>query len=563
MNRETEIMTKAKRAQPPRVRRTPADPAARVRPKAQRRDARETCYRLLFNHSSDGVLVIDPKTLRILDFNTSAHRLLGYSHLAFSRLTLADIVVVPSTDAIHKRIDAIRAAGRLEFDGRCRTRRGEMRDVQVIAQSFDMQGRPTVHAICRDVTRQREVQAALAESEKRFRMVAGTIDEVFWMVDLLNGRVLYISPGYERLWGRPIEELHRQPRSLVEAIVPEDRQDAQEINKAAERGAALSRQLLAFGRKQVIHPMLHDLNSLVQNTQRMLLPLLGEAIELVTDLQPGLKPVNVDAGQIEQVLVNLAVNARDAMPNGGRLAIRTNGVTLGTQPPAATDESRVGAYVCLAVSDQGEGMSSDVQRRIFEPFFTTKPAGKGTGLGLPVAYGIARQHGGWIGVESSIGRGSTFTLYLPADLDPSNDTGMPLANVAEPVPPRGRGERILLVEDDGSVRELGAKLLREAGYEVQVADSAAEAGRMLSQAGTTFHLLFVDVGLPDGNGRKLAEQAVKHLPQLAVLLCSGYGPDRAGDEVAEPCGFRLLPKPYIAANLLRAVDEQIAQRARA
>jgi len=332
------------------------------------------------------------------------------------------------------------------------------------------------------------------------------------------------------------------------------RKDIEEIKKAAERAASLTRQLLAFSRKQVLQPEVLDLNAVVADMEKLLRRLIGEDIELVTALEPGLESVKADPGQIEQVIMNLAVNARDAMPEGGRLIIKTENVTLDEEHCKVIPEARPGKFVCLSVTDTGVGMDKETLQHIFEPFFTTKEGGKGTGLGLSVVYGIVKQHEGWIDVSSVPGRGATFKVYLPVFY------GEREAEQQEAISWRelqGSGKRILLVEDEAGVRKFATGVLGENGYEVFEAASAKEAMDIFEREKGRFHLVFSDVVLPDKNGLQLVDQLLSRKPGLRILLSSGYTEEKSQWSVIRERGFRFLQKPYALPDLLQAVKEAI------
>jgi PAS domain S-box-containing protein len=329
------------------------------------------------------------------------------------------------------------------------------------------------------------------------------------------------------------------------------RPKAEQIKKAGQRAAALTRQLLAFSRQQVLEPKVLDLNEVVTDTLKMLQRLIGEDIELVMVPGPDLGRVKVDQGQIEQVIMNLAVNARDAMPQGGKLTITTLNAELdevyARQHPAAVS----GSYVMLAVSDTGCGMDRETQGRIFEPFFTTKEQGKGTGLGLSTVYGVVKQSGGYIWVYSETGRGSTFKIYLPR------------IGEAMTVPDPGRGgketargwQTVLLVEDAEPLRELAHELLEECGYTVLEAANGADAIRVAEQHRRPIHLLFTDVVMPGMDGRKLAEHITRIYPEMKVLYVSGYTDDAIGHHGVLHSGIALLQKPFTRESLTRKVRE--------
>jgi signal transduction histidine kinase len=339
--------------------------------------------------------------------------------------------------------------------------------------------------------------------------------------------------------------------TLLSERLPTDspyRRDVDLIHKTADRAAGLTRQLLAFSRRQMLHRSVLDLNAVVTDTEVMLRRLIGEDVELVTVLDPGLARVKADRGQIEQVLINLAVNARDAMPKGGRLTLSTANVELGETFTRKNPGSHVGTFVQMSVQDNGQGMDAAVQAQIFEPFFTTKEPGKGTGLGLSTVYGIVKQHEGYIAVASELWRGTVFDMYLPPVA----------AGVAEPEGPlvleRGPSgrETILLVEDEEGVRELARDVLRGAGYRVFEAADAAEAMRLWSLYTDEIQLLLTDMVMPRMTGREIAETLAPVRPDLRVVYMSGYTDDpmvREG-ETAVPGVF--LKKPFSVDGLLQA-----------
>ena len=324
---------------------------------------------------------------------------------------------------------------------------------------------------------------------------------------------------------------------------------AEQVARAGERAAALTRQLLAFSRKQVLQPRVLNLNELVANLAQMLPRLLGDDVELVTALAPQLRRVHADPGQLEQVLMNLAVNARDAMPKGGRLTIATSDVDLG-EDAGARPEVPPGPYVLLAVIDTGCGMDHRTCERLFEPFFTTKEVGKGTGLGLATVYGIVKQSGGHVEVATEVGRGTTFCIYLPGtheEAPPSGD------DVPAPAVPRGR-ETVLVVEYEEGVRGLTSHLLRQGGYEVLAAATAADALEVAAAHRGPLHLLVTDVTMPQMSGGELARRLARVRPGVRVLYVSGYADDTAPHGVPREAANILL-KPFTPPALARKVRE--------
>jgi two-component system, cell cycle sensor histidine kinase and response regulator CckA len=322
------------------------------------------------------------------------------------------------------------------------------------------------------------------------------------------------------------------------------------IKQAAIRAAALTRQLLAFGRKQVLQPVVLDLNSSIAEMDKMLRRLLGADVTLVTLPHQELGRVKADPGQIEQVILNLAVNARDAMPRGGKLTLETANVTLDAHYAGQRPEVHPGDYVMLAVSDNGTGMTPEVKARLFEPFFTTKESGKGTGLGLATCHGIIKQSGGHIAVYSELGAGTTFKVYLPrvaAELPAAT-----LAGASDDLP---RGiETILLVDDEPMVRELGASMLGKLGYTVLTASNGRQALNLIhADRARQIHLLVTDVVMPEMGGRDLADFMRSISPDTKVIFCSGYTEDAASLQGSTGTSVTFLPKPYALATLARKV----------
>jgi len=338
---------------------------------------------------------------------------------------------------------------------------------------------------------------------------------------------------------------------LLERLDPADpnREDVQEIATAADRAAALTRQLLAFSRKQVMQPQVLDLNTVVGEVENMLRRIIGEDIELQISLDPTIAKINADPGQLQQVLMNLVVNARDAMPGGGRLSISTSNSPLAVESVAGALRAVDGAYVVLAVSDTGTGMTREVQQRIFDPFFTTKDQGRGTGLGLSTVYGIVKQSGGEIFVDSEVGEGSSFSVYFPR-FTQSGEERRPVVK-AQAVPTGS--ETILLVEDDANVRSLALRVLARCGYKVLVAAGGVEALAIASDPMTLIDVVITDVVMPGMNGREIIEKIVESRPGVGSLLMSGYTDDdvlRRGVLHGETA---FLQKPFTGEQLARKV----------
>jgi len=329
--------------------------------------------------------------------------------------------------------------------------------------------------------------------------------------------------------------------------------EVSQIKKAAERAAALTRQLLAFSRRQPLQQKVVDLNSVVTNMEGLLRRLIGEDVELLTELD-GEPRVKVDPGQIEQVITNLVVNARDAMPSGGSVTLRTDLVSISEADCEGLADAHPGHHVRLTVEDTGEGMEPETLDQIFEPFFSTKGPGKGTGLGLSVVYGIVKQHGGWIVATSEPGRGTAFRIHLP----PTTENGMEERPAKEAERQEaGHGRRILLVEDEEAVRDFARTALTASGYEVTEAASAEDALRIFRESRGEFHLVFSDVVLPDESGIQLVERFIKERPDVPVLLSSGYTDQKSQWPIIRERGYRFLQKPYALPDLLGTVREII------
>jgi CheY-like chemotaxis protein len=342
------------------------------------------------------------------------------------------------------------------------------------------------------------------------------------------------------------EELADRPRAAEKA-------DA--VLKAALRGAELTQQMLAFSRQQPLQPRRADVNALLDNTMRMIKCTLGGSIEIEVRAAKGLPPISVDAAQLEAALVNIAINARDAMPQGGKLTVESSAIQLNAEDKPSYPDLVPGRYVVLCLTDTGVGMAPEVLSRIFEPFFTTKGPAEGTGLGLSMVYGFIKQSGGHIGAYSEVGRGSTFKLYLPVDRD-NDDESVP-ATIADEAPLAHDGEVVLAVDDNADVRATVASYLRELGYRVETAENAEMAMRKI-RTPAKIDLLFTDIVMPGGiNGKELAEKARAVRPDLKVLFTSGFPGDSLGNVKIE-AGAALLGKPYRRIDLARKLHEVFA-----
>ncbi|MCE9565775.1 MAG: PAS domain-containing protein [Planctomycetes bacterium] len=418
-------------------------------------------------------------------------------------------------------------------DGRYRWIRGETRLLR------DAAGEPVeVVGSLSDITERRRLEDQFRQAQKMdaFGQLAGGVAHDF-------NNLLTVINGYSDL--------------LLGTLPAGDpsRESVAEIHKAGERSAGLTRQLLAFSRKQVLAPRVLDLTAVVAETASMLRRVIGEDVTLSTATAHGLWPVKADPGQVEQVLMNLAVNARDAMPTGGRLTIETQNVDLDETYAAAHLGSVAGPHVLLAVSDTGCGMTPEVLAKIFEPFFTTKEPGKGTGLGLATVYGIVAQSGGHVGVYSEVGAGTTFKVYLPRT---EHASGVTKSHSALRVPPRGT-ETVLVVEDDAAVRTLTRHILGRAGYAVLEAAGGNEALRVAADHPGTIHLLVTDVVMPGLGGPAAAELLAERRPGLRVLFVSGYTDDAVVRHGILHDKVNFLQKPFAPTALAWKVREVLDQ----
>ncbi|HBB96464.1 MAG TPA: hypothetical protein DC054_13840 [Blastocatellia bacterium] len=391
-----------------------------------------------------------------------------------------------------------------------------------------------VQGIARDVTERKQLEDQLRQSQKLEgigQLAGGVAHDFNNLLTAING---YTSLALQRL------DEHNSVRPYLE-----------EVKKAGDRAANLTRQLLAFGRKQILQPIPLDLNSIVSDMNKMLRRLIGEDINLAAKLATDLRRIKADPGQIEQVLMNLVVNARDAMPQGGKLTIETTNVELDLEYTSTHVGVNPGAYVVLAVSDTGTGMSEQVRKQIFEPFFTTKEKGKGTGLGLSTVYGVVKQSEGNIWVYSEPNHGTTFRVYLPALASTSISSE---AKAAESPIPRG-SETVLLVEDEEVVRGLARQILEDAGYHVLVAQQGEEAVRLCNEHTSEIHLLLTDVVMPGAGGKVVAERLSALRPGIKVLFMSGYTDEAIVHHGVLDSNVKFIQKPFSPLGLSKKVRE--------
>ncbi|HEV2749165.1 MAG TPA: PAS domain S-box protein [Gemmatimonadales bacterium] len=494
----------------------------------------ETTYRSLVQDSPFGIFRSTPDG-RLLAVNPALVSILGYDSEAelLARNVATDVYVDP--DERKRFVDQVSKLGSLGAESLWRRKDGKTVTVRQTGRAVrDAQGSVEYfNVILEDITERRLLENQLRQAQKMEAVgrLAGGIAHDF-------NNILTAIFGYS---------------DLLRDELPEGspaRQDTEEIRKAAERAAALTRQLLAFSRQQLLEPVVLNTNDLVEEFDKMLRRLIGEDVELRLALAPDLGNVRADPGQLQQVLMNVAVNARDAMPTGGKLLIETANAHLTDQYAELHQSVTPGAYVMVAVSDTGVGMDAETRARIFEPFFTTKDKGKGTGLGLSTVYGIVKQSGGYVWVYSELGRGTTFKFYLPRVE----------ATAERPLPPREAAtfagtETILLAEDDEMLRPLAKGVLEKLGYTVLEAENASRALALAQAHKAPIQLLVSDVIMPGLSGRELAQRLVATRPETRVLYVSGYTDDAIVHHGMLEPGLNFLQKPFTPSALARKVRE--------
>ncbi|HTS50127.1 MAG TPA: response regulator [Bryobacteraceae bacterium] len=479
-------------------------------------ERREEHYRSLTENSLDLVSILNlDGTIRYV--SPSHERILGYTveelvgANAFAFLHPEDVARVRAAVRQNTGTEALEYRFR-HLDGSYRTLESYGRNLSHLA------GVGGVVVNSRDVTERRRLEEQLRHSQRIEAMgrLAGGVAHDF-------NNLLMVIAGHSQM--------------LLDSMLPGDpaRDDLEQVVKATQRATDLTRQLLAFSRRQAVKPAFLNLNLMVQHSERMLKRVLGENVQLIANLAPDVQSIYADPGQLEQVILNLALNARDAMPQGGTLTLATKNATLG--------EANAGRYVLLEISDTGSGIASQVLPHVFEPFFTTKE--HGTGLGLSTSYGIIKQAGGEIEVDSQTGAGTTFRIYLPA--------AEKTAEQPEPLPqsaPLSGTETILLVEDEDGVRRVLETMLKRSGYRVLSSGSTSEAVTIARDHGGTIHLLITDMVMPGMSGLNMADQLTAQRPEMRVLFVSGHG-----DQVSPAADAAFLQKPFSTAELALKVRE--------
>ncbi len=509
----------------------------------KRKDAEEALrasverYRVLFEKNPGSMWVYDAETLAFLAVNDTAIRNYGYSAEEFLSMTIKEIRPAKDVARLLETVTAARAGYADTRDWRHRKKDGSFIDVEIASQPLEFSGRRARLVLAKDVTEKKllEEQFRQAQKMEAVGQLAGGVAHDF-------NNVLTAILGYGGLLAARL------------ASDPSGREEVEEILRAAERAVALTRQLLAFSRRQVLEPVVLSLNELIRNLEKMLGRLIGEHLSLVTRLDPSLGNVLADAGQIEQVIVNLVVNARDAMPQGGRLTIETANADLDESYAQRHASVRPGRYVLVAVNDTGVGMDTETLAHIFEPFFTTKEKGKGTGLGLSTVYGIVKQSEGNIWVYSELGKGTTFKVYLPRV-----DKSLPRsASKTWPAVTAGGHETILVVEDEAAIRSLTRRILEKHGYRVLDAPNGGEAEKLVTGNPEKIDVLLTDLVMPDMTGTELATRLCAKRPGLRVVLMSGYTDDAVVRDGPPESERAFLQKPFTPAMLVRKIRDVLS-----
>jgi hypothetical protein len=488
-------------------------------------------FRVLFEDHPQPMWVLDRENQHFLEVNPAACDLYGFSRSEFRALKLSDIQGIEEARQFMVEMGA--PGHRPSSSWRQRAKSGRAIDLEIAAHEIQYAGRSALLAVIIDITGRRELEEQLRQAQKMeaVGMLAGGIAHDF-------NNLLTIISGYGQL--------------ILNNLGPQDanRHSVEQIVKAGDRAAALTKQLLAFSRRQVLQPKVLDLNKLVASLSTMLQRLIGEDIDLRLVLRPDLGRVSADPGQIEQVLMNLAVNARDAMPKGGVLTIETANIQLDADYVSRHLAVRTGPYILLAVSDNGAGMDPATQARLFEPFFTTKGKGRGTGLGLSTVFGIVKQSGGSVDVYSESGRGTSVKVYLPRIDQPAAIESQDPGHVAR----RGT-ETILLVEDDEMVRHLVRETLVREGYRILDAADPIDARRISETFRGQIQLLITDVVMPKVSGRELAEMLAHGRPEMKILYMSGYTDSAVLNSGIFHKEVAFLQKPFSPAALAAKVRE--------
>jgi two-component system, cell cycle sensor histidine kinase and response regulator CckA len=497
----------------------------------------EERYRVLFEDNPQPMLVYDRRSLALLTVNRAAIAHYGYSRAEFLTLSLRDLHLPEHLPALELSVNSLPTPERHPGTWKHRRKDGSLIDVEITTHDLNFDARPARLVLAADVTERLRLEEQLRQAQKMEsvgQLAAGVAHDFNNLLTVIQGQASLLLSDQQL------------PPRFEEALTA--------IQTGAERAANLTRQLLTFSRRQVMQPTLLDLNQLTRNLGGMLRRLLGDDIEVDFHLAPVLPALEADVGMVEQIILNLSVNGRDAMAEGGRLTIRTRVMELTAPATPNGAEVRPGLYVGLEVTDTGCGMDAQTVSHIFEPFFTTKEVGKGTGLGLSTVYGIVKQHQGWIEVASQPGQGTTFRVFFPAC---RTARSIPSPRPAPAATPQG-AEQVLVVEDEPQLRALVRRILENHGYRVLTAANGPEAVEMWQHYAGQIQLMLTDMVMPHGvSGRALGERLLAEDPRLKIIYTSGYSLDFVGKDFELHDGLNFLQKPYHPGKLVELVRHRL------
>jgi len=502
-----------------------------VRQRTAELHASEERFSKAFQASPIPLAIIRCADGAVIDSNTSFSHLTGYSKPELLQKTATDLHLWAAISDAQPLANSTRLR-----EKSCTLNRpdGSARQVVLSTEPLSLGSIPCLLILIEDITEHLKIEAQLRQSQKMEvigRMAAGIAHEFNNLLTVIQGDVGLLQCA--------------NPNQVDRAALLE------QIMQASQRAATFTRQLLAFSRKQVLQPRVLNLSELVTRTKKMLSRLMGEKFEVEVHCQSEIVSLRADEGGLEQILMNLVLNARDAMPDGGTVEIGSSIVTMTEADVLRNPDARPGRFACMRVKDHGHGMSAQIMSRIFDPFFTTKDVGKGTGLGLSTIHGIVKQHEGWVEVTSEVGKGSTFEVFIPA-CDNSPASAKPTDKTA--LPAEGKGEVILVVEDEIAVRELACMALRKRGYQVLHASNGPAAIDIWMKNPNPVDLVLTDMVMPNGmSGGELAKELIKRNPKLKIIYTSGYSPEILKQDSLLSQGINFLPKPYDLPALLKAV----------
>lgn len=523
----------------------------------------ELSYRRLFEACRDGLLIMEVGTGRISDVNPCLVEMLGFSHAELVGKPIWDLDAFKDLISSQARLDELCAQGYGRHDHLSLiTRDGRKIAVEFVCSAYQAGDGNVIQCNVRDITERKRIEAEVCglNTELKHRGVEHQELEAQF-IEAQKMEVLgRLAGGVAHDFNNILAVIMGHTSLVQQTLAPEDPrcQDIEAMQEAAERAVALTRQLLVFCRKEILQPVVLDLNEVVKGVENMLRQLIQENVEL--KFMPGISigRIKADSGYVGQVLMNLVVNARDAMPEGGRLVIETNGMTVDETNAHEYPGVEPGDYVVLAVRDTGNGMTDEVKARLFEPMFTTKPKGKGTGLGLITCQTIVQQSGGHIVVHSVLGAGTTFQIFFPRVDQPLDESAR--SNETGPLP-QGT-ERLLVVEDEPAVRQLARVVLAAQGYDVLCAANGEDGLRMArEQHEPPIRLVITDVIMPEMDGNVMANSLTSTDPELKILFTSGYNDDALAHHGVLNPGVDFLPKPYTPATLTRKVRDLLDRAA--